>query len=68
MTLSTSTSQSSTNDIRLVEEAIRRVCKMVPGADRHVEKLRDILLGELNRGRRDMFSLVRAARKAVDEA
>lgn len=54
------------NDRRLLEEALRRAQALRPmhGAER--EAVQSALLGALDRGRRDLFSLVRAARTALD--
>ena len=55
------------NDTRLVDEAISRLSRSVPVPAHCGRKLQTILFGELSCGRRDIFTLVRAGRKAIDE-
>ena len=58
----------SANDARLVEEALRRLQARAPRAIPSHEALVGVLVDQDRRGRRDMFSLVRAGRRALDEA
>lgn len=56
----------SINDSRLVEEALRRLdARAAPGAPGR-DALRGVLIDQVRRGRRDMFGLVRAGRRAMD--
>lgn len=54
------------NDRRLLEEALRRAQALRPLHHGEREAVQAALLGALDRGRRDLFSLVRAARLALD--
>lgn len=55
-------------DLGLIEETIRRVGKAIPLSGRDRTLLQAVLPAEIGRGRRDLFSLIRAARKAIDQA
>ena len=54
------------NDRRLLEEAFRRTQALRPLHHAECEAVQSALLGALGRGRRDLFSLERAARLAID--
>ena len=68
MTLPTSAFEPTSNDFRLIEEAVRRVRRASPIPGHHDGKLQAALVGELGRGRRDLFSLVRAGRRLIEQS
>lgn len=54
------------NDRRLLEEALRRAQALRPLHHAERQAVQSALIGALDRGRRDLFSLQRAARIALD--
>ena len=62
-----STDILSSNDFRLVEEAVRRLEVHTTAETIGKDALFGILTDQLRRGRRDMFTLVRVGRRAIDD-
>ena len=60
-----SAAQLSSNDGRLIEEAIRRLASRTARQIDH-DLMKATLTKEIARGRRDLFSLTRAGQRALD--
>ena len=60
-------SDISANDRRLIAEAISRLRSAPGGQHVNVDTVASVLHAEMRRGRRDLFSLVRAGQRALDQ-